>query len=205
MARTQLPALRRCRAPNIATADVGVRIDLDRTHVHERAGLDDDAAGAYDPQGFDEGRRHAAAVEDDVRRRARAWLQDRRHPLVGVRRRRVEAVDAERGRSLEASGEEVRRHDEPRAEHPALTRWQSPSGPTPSTATANPERAPPCKPRSVMAVSTPCVTAIISVKHGNLVRKLVRNPEHRRSRQEVHVLGPAAEQARRARQLRLLP
>ena len=45
----------------------------------------------------------------------------------------------------------------------ALITWQSPSGPTPSTATVYPDGLAPCRPSRVIAVSTPCVTAITSV------------------------------------------
>ena len=133
-------------------------------------------------------------------------VQDRCHPLVDVRRRGLQReVDAERGRALEAPGQEVRGGDEPGAEHPTLDE------------VAEPERADPQdgdgETRSRRALQTEERQCRVDAvrhghhlgQHGDLVRESVGDPEQRCSRQEVQVLGPAAEQAWRAGQVEAVP
>jgi hypothetical protein len=170
-------------------AHVPVRIDADGTHVHERTGLHDHAAGTDQVERVDERVRPARARDHHIRSPPPNQVAQ----LFRARR----DLGAQLARQLATSRHRVGREQPPRAQQLRLGQVQQAERPGAEDRdrVAEAEAAAGLReePRAVEPVGDRQQLG----QRGQLVGQLIRHPEQARPRQEVHPLRPAAEQVRR--------
>ena len=132
---------------DVLRADVGVRIDGDRSHVHEGPGLDDDAPHSG-PSGGPRRKSRGTPLHDSTISGPRPPVFSRTRAIRSAdvrfvaRRASLSAPNASAAR--QAGREPIRRDAAcPAPSSLALMRWQRPSGPAPSTATEPPKQVAP--------------------------------------------------------------
>ena len=170
---------------DVLRADVGVRIDRDRPHVDEGAGLDDDAPRPAPSGGPRRRSRESRCNRARCRGRcppvcSRAARDPLRH--VGRRHRRWMRVGAEGLRKREPGGEAIGRDELAAPRSFALIRWQSPRGPTPSTATRLRKSAAADEAEKRLRRLDAMRHRHDLGQHRNVVRQIVRHSEDRRAR-----------------------
>ena len=170
-------------------AHVAVGVHGHGAEVDERAGLDDRPARADEAERLGERLGAAGAIDDDVGAEPARRLSHLAAALLGGRRRRVERrVGAERPGMLEPLGQHVDRDQPPGAEHLGLRQVHQ-------------AQRPDSQHEHRVAEAEGRVEAVGHGHHlgqrGDLRRQLVRDAEEARPRQQVHALGPAAEEVGR--------
>ena len=177
---------------------MAVGVDLDRSHVDERAGLDHGAAGTHQLQRLEERHGDARAVDHDIGAEATSVVAQRAHPFVHGRGGAVQAqVGAEGARVLEPLVHQVDSDQAAGTQHLGLGKVHQAERAEADHCdrVAKPEAA------AQRLHRAGGVQAVGDGQHlgqrRQLGGQLVGHAKQARARQQVHALGPSSEQMRR--------